>query len=196
MKAPRLSHVWDRHPDDYYIEPEWCSARLFERHKFEGKIFDPSCGSGRIVQAAYRAGYVAGGADIVRRVAVDFPFVISDFLASKGHFDNVVSNPPFKHCDTNADFVFVRRALEAACYQVALLLPAKFQYGDDRGRFLQTTPLEFVYCLTPRPSMPPGPVIEAGEKPGNGREDFAWFVWRHGYEGEPVVRWLSRDGDT
>jgi hypothetical protein len=197
MKAPRLSHVWDRHPDDYYIEPEWTSARLFKVHPFSVDIIDPACGSGRIVNAARQAGYRVGGFDIVKRAKHDFPFVQCDFIERNlfDYMDNIVSNPPFKHCDTNSDFIFVRRALQAVRDQVALLLPAKFEYGEKRGRFLQLSPLLAIYNLTPRPSMPPGPVIEAGEKPGNGREDFAWFVWKHGFTGEPVKRWLSRDDD-
>jgi hypothetical protein len=41
--------------------------------------------------------------------------------------------------------------------------------------------------------MPPGHVLEAGGKPGNGTTDYAWFVWLRGYDGFPEVRWLRRD---
>jgi SAM-dependent methyltransferase len=195
MKTPRLSHNWDRHPDDYYIEPEWTSARLFEEHDFSGEIVDPACGSGRILIEAQRAGYEARGFDIEERANHGFEFRIRDFIVSEPYaniFDNVVSNPPFKHCDDASDYAFVRRALLAARDQVALLLPAAWLHGDKRGKWLRTTPLEFVYIITPRPSMPPGPVIEAGDKPGQGTKDFSWFVWRHGYEGEPKIRWLTK----
>jgi len=60
--------------------------------------------------------------------------------------------------------------------------------------WLADTPLARVYLLTPRPSMPPGQVIEAGEKPEGGKQDFVWLVWRRGYVGPPELRWLHRDG--
>jgi hypothetical protein len=36
----RESHLWQRDEHDWYIEPIWCSARLFEAEKFEGGIWD------------------------------------------------------------------------------------------------------------------------------------------------------------
>jgi hypothetical protein len=39
--------------------------------------------------------------------------------------------------------------------------------------------------MTPRPSMPPGHTIAAGEKPGGGKMDFCWLVWSIGsFSGE------------
>lgn len=46
-----------------------------------------------------------------------------------------------------------------------------------------------------RPSMPPGPVIQAGVAPGGGTKDFAFYVWRIGHQGPPIVGWL-RKGDV
>jgi hypothetical protein len=63
----------------------------------------------------------------------------------------------------------------------------------NAARWLANTPLARVYLLTPRPSMPPGRVIEAGEKPGGGKQDFVWLVWRCGHVGSPELRWLHRD---
>ena len=45
------------------------------------------------------------------------------------------------------------------------------------ARWLGHLPLETIYLLTPRPSMPPGTWIAAGNIPGGGREDFCWLVF-------------------
>src|SRR5208282_5190194 len=66
-KKERHSHIWQRDQHDWYIEPEWTSARLFKEVVFRGPVYDPACGSGRIVKAAREAGYQADGSDIVRR---------------------------------------------------------------------------------------------------------------------------------
>lgn len=192
-KAPRISHLWDRHPEDWYVEPHWVSKRLFEVRKFAGAICDPACGMGNIISSARTMGYQTLAMDIVKRSPL-IEIVPYDFLSDEDMiFDNIVSNPPFKHCDDSADYRFVRLCLDRASDQVALLLPLTWIGGDKRSRWLEETPLESIYFITPRPSMPPGTVIEAGGSVGGGTKDFAWFVWQHGYKGEPKSRWLHRD---
>jgi hypothetical protein len=101
---------------------------------------------------------------------------------------NITSNPPFDVAEK-----FVEKALKLAERKVAMFLPANWVQGDKRSRWLAGTPLRRVWFITPRPSMPPGHVLAAGGKPGNGTTDYAWFVWLRGYDGAPEVRWLRRD---
>jgi hypothetical protein len=192
----RDSSLWKREPNDWYVEPEWCSQRLFEVERFQGSILDPACGGANIVKSAWDAGYAVQGWDIVRRS--DWCLHAWDWCAGDvypgGPIDNIVSNPPFGLCDDRKTrtYPFVERCLERAGRKVALLLPSNWIQGDARSRWLETTPLYRVYFLSPRPSMPPGQVIEAGLKPGNGTTDYAWFVWLRGYDGAPEIRWLRR----
>ena len=189
--APLMAHIWDRHPDDWYVEPEWCSLRLFEEIEFEGDVCDPACGRGHIINSALALGFRAFGMDIERRSSLE-RFEQRDFLADDPRcWDNIVSNPPFGLCN-GVPPRFVELALQRARHRLALLLPSKWMQSDKRAAWLAGTPLEFICPLTPRPSMPPGPVIEAGVKAGGGKVDFAWFVWSIGYQGEPRVRWIRR----
>jgi len=187
-KRTKSAHVWDRDPDDWYVEPEWCSARLFDEEQFTGPVWDPSCGLGRVVEQARAAGLSAIGTDLRKRseacsFTVDF---LTDGMAMIGH--DIVANPPFKAADA-----FVAQALRLASGKVAMLLPTKWLSSNRRAAWLQTTPLRRVWFMTPRPSMPPGAVIEAGIAPGNGTADFCWVVWLKGYDGAPEFRWLRRD---
>jgi len=190
----RDASIWKRDPHDYYREPSWCSARLFEVEQFRGRILDPAAGSGAIVRNAHAAGYVAEGSDLVVRnpaLAIE-----RDWLeACSGRWESIVSNPPFALCDDKraGTYPFVERCLERSTHKVALLLPSKWIQSDQRSRWLEKTGLRRVWFLTPRPSMPPGSMVDAGVKPGNGTADFAWYVWLHGYDGSPEVRWLRRD---
>ncbi|WP_406853512.1 hypothetical protein ABEG18_13145 [Alsobacter sp. KACC 23698] len=187
MNAPvKLNaHLWARHPDDWYVEPEWVSERLFAVERFRGTVLDPACGTGRIVRAAQMAGLHAWGEDIVVR-SPDCARV-SNFLIERVGANNVISNPPFKHAEA-----FVTRALEVAMDKVAMLLPSAWVHGDERSRWLESTPLRRVLFITPRPSMPPGPVIEAGIKAGGGTSDFAWFIWHQNFDGKPELGWSRR----
>lgn len=184
------AHLWARHPDDWYVEEQWVDRRLFEHERFDGSICDPACGLGRIVEAAHRAGFRdAFGQDIVmrsehcRRVS---DFLIDEFSGRPP--DNIVSNPPFKAAQK-----FTARALDIAARKVAMLLPLRWIAGGARSRWLEESRPARVLILTPRPSMPPGPVIAAGLRAGGGKTDFAWYVWEKGYGGAPQFGWLRRD---
>lgn len=180
------SHIWERQEHEHYVEPEWCSRRLFEVEKFEGIIWDPCCGFGRIPEAAMDAGYPIGATDIVDRGYKSPAFEVSDFLQTQGLCRNIVCNPPF-----DIFRQFATRALKIARCKVAMIwlvrtLPA--------ARWLQDTPLARIWLLTPRPSMPPGEVITRGEKPGGGKQDFCWLVWDKAHVGPASIGWLHRDG--
>jgi hypothetical protein len=187
----RESHLWLRDANDWYVEPAWCSERLFEAEDFSPGIIDPACGIGTILKSARAAGLMAYGSDIIDRAGVCFATM--DFLdrddddrQGPGH---IVCNPPFGKA-----LEFVTLALERTRDKTAMLLPANWVQGDKRARWLATTPLKRVWFLAPRPSMPPGAVLAAGMRPGNGTTDYAWFVWERGHIGAPTIGWLHRDG--
>jgi hypothetical protein len=99
----------------------------------------------------------------------------------------VVCNPPFDHVEE-----FCERALTVADYKVAMIcllrrLPA--------ARWLRRMPLETIYLITPRPSMPPGHWIDAGNTPGGGTQDFVWLVFNklRSPRSSPTMKWLTRD---
>lgn len=192
-KVKKNAHLWERHPEDYYIEPPWCSARLHSALNLKGLILDPAAGSGNIIKTGrglYGDNIV--GTDLVKRA--DGITGGIDFLLhhDKMRTANIVSNPPFKHCNADAKFKFIKACLECASGTIALLLPTTWANSRDAAIFLKQTPLKHEFRISPRPSMPPGPVIEAGEKPGGGSIDFSWFVWEHGFESDVTLKWIIK----
>jgi hypothetical protein len=194
---PRRTHIFARDAYGHYVEPAWCSTRLFAAESFGAPgalVFDPAVGWGWVLHAAKAAGYTPVGADVVDRrrdpqAFTDFPFTVCDFLVGAPVRApwSIASNPPFDHVRE-----FCERALDIATYKVAMLclhrrLPA--------AHWLQRLPLETVYLLTPRPSMPPASWIAAGNAPGGGTQDFCWLVFNKqaAIGREPRMRWLHRD---
>lgn len=193
MKA-KLAHIFDREVHEHYVEPEWCSKRLFEAEQFDGPIWDPCCGFGRIPEAARAAGHFIHASDIADRGYDPHPDMpggmkcIKDFFKCQLGCKNIVGNPPF-----NIFKRFALHALEMSTHKVAMLwiVPRLNAAG-----WLQGTPLARVWLLTPRPSMPPGHVITDGGKVTGDTRDFCWLVFSHGHKGPPELRWLHRDGEA
>jgi hypothetical protein len=184
--TPIAAHSWEREAHEHYVEPFWCSERLFAEEKFEGPVWDPCCGFGRIPDSASRAGLPTLATDIVDRGYRQFAGP-QDFLKSACRsVPNIVCNPPF-----NIAGKFARHAIDLrSVRKVAMIFPTA---RLNAAHWLRETPLARVWLMTPRPSMPPGHTITAGEKPGGGKMDFCWLVWVKGHDGPAELRWLRRD---
>jgi hypothetical protein len=188
LTTPINAHAWQREVHEHYVEPHWCSERLFAEEKFDGPIWDPCCGFGRIVDAAVRAGYLAVGTDIVDRGYRDFGGV-NNFLQTpdhRAHGPAIVCNPPFKIVRE-----FALHALSfAAVQKVAMIFPTR---RLNAAHWLHGTPLARVWLMTPRPSMPPGHTIATGKKVKGGIPEFCWLIWTKGRVGPASIQWLRRD---
>lgn len=188
MNKPLKAHIWDREANEHYVEPAWCSARLFSVEEFQGQIWDPCCGFGTIILNAIAQGHQTYASDIVERragICDDF----QNFLDCHDHCasPNIVCNPPFNIAPQFALHALTLRATQ----KVAMIFPVA---RLNAAHWIKQTPLRRVWLLSPRPSMPPGHVIAAGGKPGGGKMDYAWLVWERGYTGLAELRWLYRNG--
>jgi hypothetical protein len=199
-KRRRNTHIFEADPHGHYPEPLWTSARLFEAESFGAPgsvVVDLCCGWGRIPHNAAAAGYTAIGCDIIDRRHEPlshngFKFVHGDFLDGPAPVRSAwsaVFNPPF-----TGDYIqqFVERALAIVEFKVAALVPVR---RLPAAHWLQGKPLETIWLLTPRPSLPPASYIRAGNEPGGGGQDFAWLVFnRRATIDVPRTKWLHRDG--
>lgn len=180
----------DRHPWDWYVEQQWVTHRLLDCAPIDRAplIIDPCCGMGNILHALHAHDIVAVGADLVDRGAPSF-LGEHDFIGQQRAIwealpaISIMMNPPFSFQDgrmvRGLAERFVRRALEIATHQVAVLLPLKWLASQERYRlFNDETPVG-VWILTERPSMPPGDQIAALGKRAwaRGKVDYMWVLW-------------------
>lgn len=184
--TPIAAHKFERERHEHYVEPFWCSERLFDVEDFHPGIWDPCCGFGRIPDAAERKHLYSIATDVVDRGYRNFAARI-DFLQMKAtRAPNIVGNPPFAIAGK-----FGRHAIDLpGVEKVAMIFPTARM---NAAHWLQGTPLARIWLMTPRPSMPPGHTIAAGEKPSGGKTDFCWLVWVKGHQSAPEMRWLRRD---
>jgi hypothetical protein len=150
-KRPKRTHIFAKAKDLHYVEPEWCSVRLFETERFSGRLWDPFTGWGRVVEAARSAGYPTWASDKTER---GYPLdSVKDFLEIERIRDaniSIVSNPPFED-------PIAQHAIRLNPVKMALIWP--FARVVAAWPWLADAPLARVLLFTPRPPMPPGSYI-------------------------------------
>jgi hypothetical protein len=181
---PKRSHIWEREKDGHYVEPRWCSARLFDVEGFAGAIWDPCCGFGRVIESARAHGLKAVASDIVDR-GFRGTKVRDFFSCGRPLAPNIVTNPNFAIWQK-----LVEHALRIGCVKIATLISLQ---RLPAAHWLQRMPFVRIWLLTPRPSMPPGDYIARGEKPEGAQQEACWLIFERGHVGPPV-NWLHRDG--
>jgi hypothetical protein len=185
----RDSHIFAKAKNGWYVEPAWCARRLFEEEKFPGAVWDPACGWGTITTAAKAAGYDVLGSDIVdrKRHKLDRNFVRMDFLQAVDQrwFGSIVTNPPFDLIQE-----FFEQSMAIGAKKVAMIMLVR---RLNAAHWLRELPIEKILLLSPRPSMPPGEWLAAGNAPGGGTQDFCWVLVSRGYKDVRKIDWLRRE---
>ncbi|WP_215755075.1 hypothetical protein [Acetobacter sp. P5B1] len=174
---------YERHADDWYVEPAWCVDALVQVERpFIGAVLDPCCGGGNIVTRLRANGVHAQGADI--RDRADGQFSVMGYAQSlfDARPDSVVSNPPYGLAQD-----FVDSCLTTTTDRVCVLLRLAFLEGQKRREWLMRSSLARVWVCSKRVSMPPGGTDVAAK---GGSIAYAWFVFERGYKGEPSLGWL------
>lgn len=171
----------NRERDDYYPTPPRAIEALMAVEPISGSVWEPACGDGALVGPMERAGCIVTATDLIDRGfgigGVDF---LLDFATAQ--HDWVITNPPFKLAEE-----FAEHALGRAKVGVAMLCRLAWLEGVARGKMFRATPLSAVWVFSGRLGMQRGRQAKANEK---GKIAFAWYVWRHGYEGPPRLGWL------
>lgn len=180
-KGPGEPHVEDGDDYNFYPTPPAVTEALLEVEEFGSQVWEPACGDGAISEVLIKHGYEVASSDIMDRGYG----VAEDFFESDRTAESIVTNPDYDYSEE-----FVRTALERTTHKVAMLLPLAFLSSRGRYDLLRSSPLKCVYVFTGRVSLrSPG----QRRSRGDGRENYAWFVWQHGYEGSPTIHLFPPD---
>ncbi len=182
MEAQHLAGSSDlaRSKNDFYPTPECATLALLSAEDFsKGPIWEPACGDGAISKVLEARGLPVTSTDLN-----DFGYGKSgvNFLAERDRwFSYVITNPPYSLAQE-----FIAHALTCSHSKVAMLLKLNFLEGQKRSAWLKTTPLAMVYVFSKRLSF--NRADENGG--GSGVLAYAWFVWKIGYAGRPMIGWI------
>lgn len=193
-----------RHPLDWYVDEIWCARQLalvldrFEIERADGlAIWDPCCGMGNTMQAAWEGAEWGPefaiktiGSDLVDNF--DWPafdgcpdlqrpqWFQADFLEQTAAPApcSIICNPPYSYVKGIAE-AFARHALTLSSRRVCILMPSKWLASQARYQLFTDHPPQAVLHLCQRPSMPPGDLIGAMGKRAfsGGMTDYCWIVW-------------------
>ena len=82
---------------------------------------------------------------------------------------------------------FVRKALDLTTGKVAMLARLAFLEGAERRELYDSSPIARVWVFSKRIQMLRSGIATSDN---GGMVAFAWFVWEHGYRGQPTIGWL------
>lgn len=170
---------------NFYETPSWCTEALIEREEFKGYIWEPACGYGAISKVLKDNGHEVYSSDIEYR---GYGFGVHDFLVDDPpklptDLRSIVTNPPFNKAEE-----FVKQAFKLSNEKVCMLLRLAFLESQVRQKLFAETPLKKVWVSSKRVTMYPADYI--GEMKNGGTMAMAWFVWEHGYKGQPTIGWF------
>jgi hypothetical protein len=180
-KAHSITGVSEGRPEhDFYPTPSIATSSLLEKESFTGIIWECACGDGAMSKVLEETHQVYS-TDLIYRGYGEGGI---DFLTTNEKVENIITNPPYKYATE-----FAEHALNSTSGKVAMLLKIQFLEGIKRFDFFKNSPLKSVYVFSRRIHF-----SRNGEKLHNhSMMCFAWFVWEHGYEGDPTIKWILHE---
>ena len=191
-KLAGMSTTRDRVDNDFYATPRNAIQAILNEVKLDGSILEPAAGQGhisKVLKEYYPYSEIVSTDLIQREERFGIPIQGGvDFLTHEFHrkFDNIITNPPF-----NLAQEFIEKALELSNDKVIMFAKIQLLEGNKRRELFDNTPLKYVYVFSKRVNpLRNGEELDEKGKPWSSTMCFAWFIWEHDYEGEPIIRWL------
>lgn len=186
---PTLKRFADLDGPDFYPTPAWATFALIDNERFEGDVWEPACGDGTMSRVIEASGLRVRSSDLYDR---GFGESGVDFLKSRRHADNIITNPPYNSAEG-----FVRSGVRLARRKFALLLRLAFLESANRyNTIFSTTPPSRVWVFSERITFYPA----GAQVKGSGTTAYAWFVWDKDAPARTELLWLrpgyKRRSDT
>ncbi len=182
-----LRHVPRRLPNEFYPTPPEATRALLSVERFDGDIWEPACGDGRIARVLTEHGHT----------------VVATDLHAYGHGESGVDflrqpTPRAKHIVTNPPYGwgladrFVVRALELTATtggKVAMLLNMASLAHRQRTAWWRANPPARLYAVD---DIVCWPEDRYGPAPAHfTKHRYVWAVWTPGHNGPSAFWWLS-----
>lgn len=163
----------ERKKDDFYATPAEVTRALLsvegDRIRRLSTVWEPAAGAGHMVDALRDEGLDVIASDLIDR-GLEGCAIRSfyDFNRHTRPARCLVTNPPFKECNSRGGYRWLKHALTLGLDYMALLLPSQWPYARGLRPFFDTWPPATEYKLAWR--------IDWG-KGKSSPANHSWFVW-------------------
>jgi hypothetical protein len=167
---------------DQYETPEWATRALIPHiPKRVKQVWEPACGSGKMVRALKGNGFRVDGSDI--QDDVDFFTIGVDGFGR--HDSGIITNPPYAGATA-----FVEHALKLTHDDkgfVAMLLRTDFDHAKSRRHLFADHPaFAKKLVLTKR-------IQWFEDSKSSPSFNHAWFIWDWQHQGAPTIAYHFED---
>jgi hypothetical protein len=156
--------------------------KLLDVHDFSKRVWEPACGQGHLSKILIENDKIVLSTDLIDR---GFG-AVEDFLTTKRQWGgDIITNPPYKYAQ---QFVEKAMSILSPDKQLALFLKLTFLEGAKRREMFKECPPEYIYVFSRRVNC----ALNGDEKmfSASSAACYAWFIWRKGFNGEPIIRWI------
>ena len=162
---------YERKELDRYETPEWVTMALVPhiRERIIGSIYEPAAGSGKMVAALAKAGFMVNADDLSEgRDFLQCPFA---------NMPAIITNPPYSLARE-----FIDRALKLTRPYglVAMLLRTDYDHAATRRDLFEQAPFAKKLVLTKR-------IKWFEDSKGQPSFNHAWFIWDWKHDGPPTL---------
>jgi hypothetical protein len=176
---PTTKRSADLDGPDFYPTPRWATFALIDNEPFKGDIWECACGDGAMSEVLTETGGKIESSDLYDR---GYGEVGHDFLKTRRHHRNIITNPPFHSAEG-----FAAMALRQSESKFALLLRLAFLEGANRARTIfHRHPPSRVWVFSERITFYP----KGAQRAGSGTTAYAWLVWDKDHAGPTELAWF------
>lgn len=183
----------NRVENDFYATNPLAVRMLLSKENFKGSFLEPCVGQGHIANIIkeYYPSECVYCSDLVDRgyentLVADF--VTYDFKQEGIKINNIITNPPFSLAQ---EFLEKGMSIIDDDGKIAMFLKIQFLEGVKRESMYNKYPPKYIYVFRKRmATFNNGEALDSNGKKWATTMCHAWFVWKKGFKGEPIVRWL------
>ncbi len=175
--------IVDREQNDFYATDPKALELLLEKETFNKNVWECACGQGHLSEVLKKHGYNVKSTDLIDR---GYGTGGINFLEQFDKWDgDIITNPPY---------IIATKFVEQSLYliptgnRVAMFLKLLFLESAERRKLFDENPPEVIYVASKRLNCAKYGDFEAYPSSAIA---YAWFIWRKGFKGEPVVRWIN-----
>lgn len=179
-------HPEEREPNDFYSTDPKAVRALMKRLQVskDTMIYECACGSGNLSKELESMGYKVISTDLIDR---GYGTAGVDFLKVQTIPDNcmILTNPPYK---LTSEFILHAMTLLNDGGIACFLLNISYLSGNARYKDIYAKQLlDKVYVFSNRIHCYKNDINTGHSSPVN----YAWYIFRKGHTGQPVIEWLS-----